>query len=67
MLLTQEIERLNQLLKSRIEEIESLNMRIIELRGIEGRTSEYENRISLLTQEIERLNLILRTKISEIE
>jgi uncharacterized small protein (DUF1192 family) len=73
-LLTQEIERLNGVLRQRAEEIDNWKSRyskieisITEYKGLEGRLREYENRIALLSQEIERLNGVLKSRADEIE
>jgi uncharacterized small protein (DUF1192 family) len=62
-LLTQEIERLNQVLRSRLEQNEQwkskysqLEIQLSEIRIFEQKCKDYEGRITLLTQEIERLN-----------
>ena len=40
---------------------------ITELKIVEGRNIEYENKLALFTAEIERLNKSLRVKGDEIE
>ena len=61
--LAYEIERLKQIVDLRTRELEewrskysSLEIKINEFRGGEGRLYEYENRIAMLSTEIERLN-----------
>lgn len=49
---TEEIERLNRVLKDRNA----------ELRESQNRLPEYENKVAMLSQEIERLNLVIEKK-----
>jgi chromosome segregation ATPase len=53
---TEEIERLNRVLKDRNA----------ELRDSQNRVPEFENKVALLSQEIERLNLVIEKKNAEI-
>jgi chromosome segregation ATPase len=53
---TEEIERLNRVLKDRNA----------ELRESQNRVPEYENKVALLSQEIERLNLVVEKKNGEM-
>ena len=79
-LLGQELERVNNNLRMKVDENSSLEMkvrtltqdneelrrRLNDLGEANRKIAEYENRIALLTQEIERLNGNLRTKVDEV-
>ena len=73
-LLTQEIERLNSMMRGKSDEIEQWKVRcskyeisISEYRSYDNKLKDYENRIALLSQEIERLNSMLKTRSQDIE
>jgi len=70
-MLTNEIERLNQLIVDKVNESQQryakYEQQIAELRVFQQKCLEYEGRIALLSQEIERLNNILRSKLEEID
>ncbi len=51
---TEEIERLNRVLKDRN----------IEFREVQNKIPQYENKVAMLSQEIERLNLVIEKKNS---
>ena len=53
---TEEIERLNRVLKDRNA----------ELRESQNRIPEYENKVAMLSQEIERLNLVIEKKNGQL-
>ena len=72
-LLSQEIERLNSMLRTKDDELysfrsryEQLEVSSREMGGYKSRLSEYENKLALLSQEVERLNSMLRNKDDEI-
>ena len=73
-MLSSEIERLNNVLKSRGEDIEgwkrkysTLEISLIEARSLEIKIKEYEGTINMLQRELERLNDILRGKHDDLE
>ena len=79
-LLGQELERVNNNLRMKVDENSSLEMkvrtltqdneelrrRLNDLGEANRKIAEYENRIALLTQELERVNGNLRTKVDEV-
>ena len=69
-----EIERLNDALKGKVDEIESWKQRVAKqdselgrYRYLEGEINGYQTKITNLAGEIERLNGVLKTRLGEIE
>lgn len=72
--LTNEIERLNNVIKNYIQENENQRARIADLelqtgqmRSLEARIKEYENRIVMITSEINRLNEVIGQRTMEVQ
>lgn len=72
--LTNEIERLNNVIKNYIQENENQRSRIADLelqcgqmRSLEARIKEYENRIVMITSEINRLNEVIGQRTMEVQ
>lgn len=70
-ILTTEIERLNQILQNKSNEIDEWRMNYAKMeqqcRQCQITIQQLEDKIALLSQEIERLNQILEQKRQEIE
>lgn len=66
-LLASEVDRLNQVLKEKVGELEEGRKRALECERLEKNNQELQNRIGLISSEIERLNSILKQKVGELE
>lgn len=69
-----EIERLNDALRGKVDEIENWKQRLAKqeaetnrYRNLEGEITGYQSKIANLAGEIERLNGVLKTRLGEIE
>lgn len=72
-MMSEEIERQHSVIKSRNDELEQwkqkngkLELQIVNIRQLEAKLAEYENRIALMSQEIERLNYQIKGRSEEI-
>ena len=79
-MLSQEIERLNGILRSKVDEVnnienrlrnvqnenEDLRRKLNESYEFRKQIESYEGRISSMTSEIDRMNAVLRTKTEEL-
>lgn len=72
-IMSEEIERQHTVIKSRNDEVEQwkqrngkLELQVGNMRQLEAKLSEYENRIQLMSQEIERLNYQIKGRSEEL-
>lgn len=73
-IMSEEIERQHSVIKSRNDEVEQwkqrngkLELQVGNMRQLEAKLSEYENRIQLMSQEIERLNYQIKGRSEELD
>lgn len=73
-LASRELERLNNLLRTKIDEIEKWKQRLSnkeaelsQLKNLENDVATYENKLSMSKAENDRVNGILKTRLEEIE
>ncbi len=73
-LATKELERLNNLLRVKLDEIEKWKQRVSakeaelsQLKNLENDLAQYESKVSMIKAENDRINGILRSRLEEIE
>lgn len=73
-LASKELERLNNLLRVKLDEIEKWKQRcsakeaeISQLKNLENDVAQYESKISMIKTENDRINGILKARLEEIE
>jgi uncharacterized small protein (DUF1192 family) len=73
-LLTTEIDRLNEVVRAKLREIEewrnrynSIEITAQKYKSYEGKMIELENRVALMSNEIERLNQLLKQRMNELD